>query len=94
VRDTRDGFEEFNALIGGMKMHIVILAIIVIGTISSAHAQYTANYRTCSNLVPVCMNNNAKVAGVAAKCDAARRKCMETGTWTGLDGRPVSADKQ
>jgi hypothetical protein len=41
-------------------MRIVILAIIVIGTISSAHAQYRANYRTCSNLVPVCMNNNAK----------------------------------
>jgi len=79
-------------------MRIVILAIIVIGTISSAHAQVRTNradYRTCSNLEPICVNNNAKVAGVAAKCAAVKAKCMQTGVWSGIDGtRSVTADKQ
>jgi hypothetical protein len=81
-----------------MKMRIVILALVILGTISSAHAQYgrnRANYRTCSNLEPVCVNNNAKVAGAATKCAAAKAKCMTSGIWTGLDGRTVAnVDKQ
>jgi hypothetical protein len=77
------------------EMRSVLLVIIVIGTISSAHAQYGANYRTCSNLTPVCINNYAKQANASARCNAVRVECMRTGIWTGLDGRTiVSAEKK
>ena len=45
-------------------MRKIVLAIVLLSIASSAHAQVgrnRANYRTCSNVVPVCINNNTSL---------------------------------
>jgi hypothetical protein len=81
-------------------MKNMFLAIIILGVTSSAYAQVgrnRANYRTCTNIVPVCINNGntRKEKNVTARCASARQKCMETGIWTSpYTGQTQAADKQ
>jgi hypothetical protein len=77
-------------------MRKIVLAIVLLSVTSSAHAQINrANYRTCSNVVPVCINDNTSKSDAPARCRAAGAECMKTGIFVGpYTGQTFQAEKK
>ncbi len=79
-------------------MRKIVLAIVLLSIASSAHAQVgrnRANYRTCSNVVPVCINNNTSKPDAPARCRTAGAECMKTGIFVGpYTGQTFQAEKK